>query len=471
MPPRRPNARWPSALLLLAAAALVGWLGREHGLRFVDIVSFSRRARELSAGRPASDGLYPLGYPAMLAIGHAFGAPVLLTARALSLVAAVLLVGLAGRRLGFAAAIWILAQPVLLTWGATEGTDLLAASLSIGAVLLADRPVLAGICLGLAIDVRWTSAAWIPALWIVTAPRERLVAISAMTVGTLPHWMACAWSGHLVFPDQGMNLAMAAGPGAPPQAAGTWAALTRIPSGLLRTTPIVLPDLATRASAALLPLAAVFAAGRGDAEGARDRRLALALFVGGVLHTLALAAVFANPRLAVPATLAALFGVAVAIRRLGRFGTSLRTLASGGLLGAAAAVFWFGLPGLRAPTPDERMAGELASAFAEAKSPLPPGQVLANNPVAYTEADGWLVPSVNLGGLYVTPRTTPEELARLADEHGLGVLVLDATRSERDYAGLHALFAAKEPEVGGWTRVSASIWRVWVRPTAASAPR
>lgn len=453
----------------LLTAALIGWVSTGHGLRFVDLVSFSRRARELSAGQAPSDGLYPLGYPAILAIGHALGADVFPWAKLISGLAGLGLVVGVGRRYGAAAALWLLVQAPTLQWASTEGTDLLAAALSLGAILSVKRPLQAGAMLGAACTVRWTSAAWIPALLWATAPGGRTATLLAFVAGTAPHWIACLWCGAWVLPNQDLNLMIAAGPGAPPPGASRfWDTVARIPGGLGRALPHALPDLPSRVGVALLAVAALLPT-RDDAE-RTNRRTAAALLLGAALHLVALAAVFANPRLSLPVTLAALLGPAAFVYGLSTKGTWIARIGSVPLVLAAAGVAWGALPTLAAPTKDEVTLTRLREAFVEAGGAPEDEQVMSNSPWAHTESEGWIVPAVHLGGLYVTPRTTPADLAKIADDAGLTTLVLDPARGRRDLAGLRDLFDAKALEVDGWSRRSASSWRIWARLPAAKDP-
>lgn len=448
------------ATLAALAAAVLGWGATRYGLHFVDLVGFSRRGAELAAGLPASDGLYPLGFPSLLALGHAAGLDVLTTARGLSVLFGVVLVALTGARLAPAAGLWLLVQSPLLSWATTEGTDLPATGLALGAVLTAAHPRVAGLLLGGALCLRWTAGAWVPAVLFAAEPGTRRTLAAFVIAGTAPHWLACAWCGTLVLPNQDMNLAMAAGPGAPPAAAGTLAALHRIPAGLGRALPQVLPNLVSHAGAALLALACVLPGV--DRQARADRRLALALFIGGSLHTLALAAVFANPRLALPATLAAAMGLPVFLARLRPWGAPVVTMAGALCLVAAGWTGWRTLPALATPAPEVELVAALQSALALGDTPIV-GPVMTNSALAHTEFDGWLQPGIQLGGLYVTPRTTPADLAAVADARGLTVLVLDPTRHRREHPGLAALYDARLTSVDGWRRRATGRWRVWER--------
>lgn len=454
----------------LVAAALVAWVSAGHSLRFVDLVSFSRRARELAAGRAPSDGLYPLGYPALLAAGHAVGVAVFPMAKLLAGLAGLGLALGVGRRYGAPAALWLLVQVPFLQWASTEGTDLLAAALSLGAILCVGRPILAGVLLGAACTVRWTAAAWIPALWLAAPAGQRVATLLAVAAGTLPHWLACAWCGAWVLPNQDLNLMIAAGPGAPPPGGSRLLdTLSRIPAGLGRALPHALPDLPSRVGAALLALS-IFLPARDDA-GRNNRRTAAALALGASLHLVALAAVFANPRLALPVSLAVLLGPGAFVCALAPMGRRLAGAGGVLLLSGAAVVAWSALPALRAPAKEEVTLTRLEEAFVEAGGMPEDEPVMSNSPWAHTATNGWIVPAVHLGGLYVTPRTTPANLAKIADDAGLTTLVLDPARGRRDLAGLRDLFDAKAPEVDGWARRSASSWRIWVRSPAAEPPQ
>jgi hypothetical protein len=75
------------------------------------------------------------------------------------------------------------------------------------------------------------------------------------------------------------------------------------------------------------------------------------------------------------------------------------------------------------------------------------------------------VPAVQLGGLRVTPRTTPAALGRIADAAGLRVLVLDPVRA-RGQAGLTPLVKGDATEVDGWRRCADRPLRIWTRAPA-----
>lgn len=470
----KPSSRRTDFLVLLGVgaltAALLAWVSAAHELRFVDLVSFSRRARELSEGRAPNDGLYPLGYPALLALGHALGVSIFPWAKVVSGLAGLGLVLGVGRRYGAPAALWLLVQVPFLQWASTEGTDLLAAALSLGAILSARRPILAGALLGAACTVRWTAAAWLPALWLAVPPGRRTEAMVATLAGTLPHWLACAWAGAWVLPNQDLNLMIAAGPAGPGPGGGGWLdTLARIPPGLGRALPHALPDLPSRVGAASL-VASLLLRVRDEAD-RENRRAAGALLIGAALHFLLLAAVFANPRLALPLTLVALLGPGVLLSALARRGRRLAGAGAVVLVTAAALVAWSTLPTQRSPTNEEASLTRLEEAFAEAGGAPAGAPIMSNSPWAHTEADGWIVPAANLGGLRVTPRTTPADLAKIADDAGLTTLALDPARGRRDLAGLRELFEARSTDVAGWTCRSASSWRIWVRvPAAEAAP-
>ncbi len=458
----RPAALAPLLAAAIAAAALA-WAASLHGLHFVDLVGFSRRARDLAEGRPASDGLYPLGLPGWLALAHTAGVALLPAARALSVAAGALLCGLLGRRLGLAAALWLLAQAPFLSWGSTEGTDMPAAALCLAAVLLAERPRLAGLCLGLAMSLRWTAAAWLLPLALALEPGARWRALPFLALGFAPHLVGCLWSGAFVLPDQSLNLAIAAGPGAPPPS-GPADLLGRVPRGLVQAASFLLPDVASRVGAGLGVLAAALPA-RSPA-GRPVRRLAAALLLGGVLHAMGLAAVFANPRLALPATLVALLGFGLAAVRVVAERAAWRPAVSGVLVALAAASAWRSLPALREPPAGAAFVEALAEALAGCPEPNAP--TLANNALVHTAVAGWLVPAVQLGGLRVTPRTTPLALGRMADDAGLRVLVLDPVRT-RGQPGLAPLSQGEATEVDGWRRCADRPLRIWTRADPSPA--
>ncbi|MBK7761529.1 MAG: hypothetical protein IPI35_35040 [Deltaproteobacteria bacterium] len=128
------------------------------------------------------------------------------------------------RWLGVGAALWALATPMVLEFGAVEGTDMPAAALSLAALATAARrPALSGAFLGAAILCRYTALAAAPvALWLTPA-RGRLLLTLTLTLA--PHWGVALWQGRSPLPDQSMNMAIGAGgPGQAPSAVEAFSA-------------------------------------------------------------------------------------------------------------------------------------------------------------------------------------------------------------------------------------------------------
>ena len=69
----------------------------------VDFISFSSRAWRLTRGEDLFHGLYPVGYPALLAVGHGLLGDVLVAGKVISTIAAIGVVLATARWLGAAA--------------------------------------------------------------------------------------------------------------------------------------------------------------------------------------------------------------------------------------------------------------------------------------------------------------------------------------------------------------------------------
>ncbi len=389
---------------LCLAAGLLGWLASRYpGVRFVDIISFGGRANGLASGQPLVDGLYPHGYPALLAAGHALTGDMLLFGKALSVLAAVLLVAAVATRLGPLASLFMLAQVPVLLWGSTEGTDMLAASLALTG-LLSRRALLAGTCVGLALATRWTAAAWVlPALWLAESRPRFLLGLA---LGFAPHPVLAATLGGGWLPDQGLNVAIAGG-------GSIW---SRLPGGLRLAGSALLAD----------PFAIL--GGLGLLLALRQR-LARALALGVVLHAIGLAAVFANPRLALPATLALILGLPVLLGawKHGPVATVLVALVAAGL-----AVF----------TPRQADDEAARAARVAALVPRVEGELCSNTPWAYSRREGWVLPARQLSSL-----GPPHLLVSASLTGACGSVLLDAARG-RGFRGLRPMFDGDE--VSGW---------------------
>lgn len=443
--PSGASARVAVATGLVAAVALGVLAARHPEVRFVDVLGFAARARRLWEGAEPGvrtldggdwvNGLYPVGYPLVLLAGRLAGLDVLGWAKALSVLAGAGLVAGVSRSLGVGAGVFLLGQLGMLTAGATEGTDLPAAALTLGAVLVAARvgesarpdrtAVVAGALLGLACLTRYTAVAAVPVV-LGLGWRGARGLVPALLLTTAPHWAVALWTGASPWPDQSQNLAIAAGH---PTALWSVDTLARWPTGFGRAL----------LAAGDLP-AAVGAAGLVVGVARRDRR-AVALLGLALAHLALLGVAFANPRLTLPATLAAALGAAWLV--------PTRWLA---LAGVAVGLWRLG-PALAEEGPGARVAAPAAAAGAV------DGPCLATSPWFHQRRDGWLVPSIQLSGL-AGPGLDPPALRALAQAHGAGCVALDTARTRPAFPRLDPLLGAGPVE--GFTLVDRSPgWRVW----------
>lgn len=388
---------------------------RHPGLRFVDFISFAGRARGLLQGRDLVHPLYPVGYPAALVGARWIAGDVLLAGKALAVVAGAGAVAVTARWIGAGAAAWLLAQAVILEWGATEGTDLGAAAFGLAAVLAAAdrRPALAGALAGLGCLVRYTGVAAVPVAMVLAG--RPAVFLSAFAVATAPHWALALALGRPVLPDQGFNLAIAH---ARPVGLLSWDTLRRWPFGLVQAGVVSFSH------------PAVIAGGVGLLAGAwrRDRR-AFALLGFALTHVGLLALAFSNPRLALPATLCAALGAAwllpsrwLALPALALGAWNLRSAAEVGT--------------------EERALAEIVAATAELQGPF-----LASSPWFHQHRDGWIEASVPLREAAPNPRALdPAALARFARDRGFATVVVEGGRIHATYPGLAPLLRTPPPD-------------------------
>ena len=421
------TSRRQSLVAGLATAVLLAGLAALHpGLRFVDMISFSTRAEALQHGARLVDGLYPVGYPALLLVVRWVVGDVLIAGKLLSVLAGAGLVAGATRWLGWRAGVWLAAQAGVLIWGATEGTDLLAASCMLAAVALAPRSPVAGVLLGLACLTRYTAVAALPILLLLTPDRGRF--LLALVATTSPHWALALVTGVSPLPTQDLNASIGAGHAS---TLWSWDTLQRWPIGVARAAQAAFVDVPTWLG--LL--------GLGVGLWQRDRRaLGLAGLAAGVLLLIGLG--FANPRLVLPATLAIAAG---AIWIPGRW-----TLVPAAAVAAALAY---------TPATDADPSAELVADAVTATASLE-GPLLANSPWFHQRQDGWLVPGVQLTTLVRDPGTlTPSGLAELARAQGFRYIVLDLVRTRRSFPLLAPLLAVPVPD--GWELVDKPRgWRI-----------
>ena len=436
-PPSEPSqdrreARWTAAIAVVAVAAL-GTLAALHpGLRFVDFIGFSGRAHMLLEGRDLVHPLYPVGYPAVLLATRWLTGDVLVAGKVLAVLAGAGAALAVARLLGPWAALWLLAQGALLEWGATEGTDMAAVSLALGALAAAHhkRPVLSGALAGAACLVRYTAVAVVPVALLLAGQPLRFLA--ALLLSTAPHWGLALALGRSPFPEQSYNLAIAAG-----RPAALWSldTLQRWPRGLRQAVMAAASGWPSRVAAAGL----LWAAWR------RDRRAWALLGLAG-LHCAVLGLAFANPRLALPATLALSLGAAWL---LPRWWLAVPALALGAWNVWQAAT----------PSPSEIRLDEVVAATADL-----PGPFLSSSPWFYQQRDGWIIASVPLREAGTDPRSlSPAALLRFARDHGFRYVAVEPGRVQVTYPGLTPLLRQPVPE--GYTLATkTSTWRVYEIP-------
>jgi hypothetical protein len=415
----------PGALLVLGGLAAL-----HPGLRFVDMIPFSVRAEALLRGERLVDGLYPVGYPALLLVGRAVTGDVLVAGKVLSVLAGAGLVAGVARWLGWQAAVWLLAQTAVLLWGATEGTDLLAAALMIGAVALAPRTPWAGVLAGAACLVRYTGIAALPAV-LLLSPRRGLT-FAAFVAATAPHWAVALATGVSPLPSQDLNASIGAG-----YATRLWSTdtLARWPVGAWRAATAAFVDLPT-----WLGLV-----GLGFGLWRRDAR-AVGLATLALVHLLLIGLGFANPRLVLPATLAVALGAAWIPGRW-----SLLPAAA-----VSAALAW-------GPATASEPSASSADLAADATVDLE-GPIVATSPWFHQRRAGWLVPAVQLATLVPEPgRLSPASLADLARVQGFRHVALEIVRTHRSAPGLDPLL--RDPPPAGWRLVAQPTgWRVLAPP-------
>ncbi|MCB9763493.1 MAG: hypothetical protein H6739_27245 [Alphaproteobacteria bacterium] len=425
-----------AATLALAAIALTALAWAHPGLRLVDFISFSARARRLTEGADLVHPLYPVGYPAALVAVKALVGDALVAGKVISVAAAVGAVGAAARWLGPAAGVWLLGQLALLRWGSTEGTDMAAASLALMSMASASsrRPGLSGALVGAACMMRYTALAAVPVAALLAGRPWRFFGVFALC--TAPHWALALATGAPLLPDQTGNLAIAAGE---PTALWSWETLGRWPGGFGRALAVSLEDWPTRIAAAGLVVGLV----------RRDRR-AVGLVAFGLAHAALIGLAFANPRLMLPSALCWALGAT--------------WLAPRPWLLAAAGLA-VGAHSLRADwplRPDEAQLSAVVDRCATLEGPF-----LTSSPWFFHRRDGWLEPGGLLRRVPGPPhRLDPPTLARFAREHGVRHVVLDPGRVRATWPALAPLLmGAAVQDTGGLTHVDGVAgWQVWAAP-------
>ena len=403
---------------------MLGVLASEQpGLRFVDFIPFSVRARTLfSSSAVWVHPLYPVGYPALLRLGHALTGDVLLAGKALSVLGGALAVGAMGRWVSPWVGLWLLAQPALLQWGATEGTDTLAAAFCISALAAArTSPVAAGVLLGAGCLTRYTAVTAAPVvLWLSGARLSTLLAFGASTA---PHWAVALWTGASLLPDQSENIAIGGHTGS----MLSWPFLAQLPGRLWMSAFAAVHHPAT--AVGLLGL--LVGAWR------RDRR-AGALLLAAFLHVAAVSLAFSNDRLVLPATLMMAGGLHWLLPR-------------GWLaLPAAAVSLWLALPAVRTPSPTVAQLTAVVSSVEGLEGPF-----LTTSPWFYSVDDGWVTAGILVRRIPGDPRRlTPEAARAWAAGAGVKHFAVAVGRVRRSYPGLAPLLGRRIPE--GYRKVGRS---------------
>ncbi|MEL6343832.1 MAG: hypothetical protein AAFV53_11915 [Myxococcota bacterium] len=405
--------------LLIAAIALVtlGAVAAAHpDLRFVDFIGFSERARRIFDGSgELLHPLYPVGYPLLILAGRLVVGDVVVFGKMLSAAAGAGAVFAASRWLSPWAGVWLLGQAALLTWGATEGTDLLAATFVLGAMTVAEkRPGWAGALLGAACMTRYTALTAVPVVMILgRAGLRPLLAMFMLT--TAPHWGNALVTWRSPLPDQSENLAIGGHPG------GLFSihSLVRLPGGL-RFSFVA----ATWAWTTRIGVIGIFV---GMVR--KDPR-AFALAAAAVLHMAAVGLAFSNPRLVLPATLFLSLGVFWLMPRWWM-------LLPAGLLSLGMEI----RPALQPDITESSLA-----AITE-KTDGMAGPFVTSSPWFHQRQDGWVVSGVlirRMGG--DTRWATPDELRTWAIAWQIPYAALDVGRVRHSYPGLAPLLGRDLPE-------------------------
>ena len=435
---QRHRAGWTA----LVAAALLVWIAAAHpSLRMVDFIGFATRARQLPGGHDLVNPLYPVGYPALLVLAQGLVGDVLIAGKVLSVLAGAGAVWAVSRWLSPWAGLWLLSSAAMLQWGATEGTDMVAAALTLGGLLAArQRPGLAGALLGAACLARYTAIAALPVALIFARRRGVLAGLFALC--TAPHWATALLTGAAILPDQSSNLAIG-GQRAPLLSHHT---LQRIPHGLGRAVLAVI-DGRGEGAAAPPRLAemnpAMLLGGLGLLVGLvrRDWR-AGALLLLAVLHLAGVGMVFVNPRLVLPASLCLLLGATWVVP--GRL-----------LVVAALAGAMVNLPAAGEPSVVSSSLLQITAQCDELEGPI-----LSSSPWFHQRKDGWLEAGILLRRLGDARRLDPALVHSRALSWGVPYLALDIGRVRASYPGLSLLARGKSVE--GFVEVAKSPgWRVY----------
>lgn len=394
-----PPATVIAAVVALAALGLA-LLGAEWpGVRHVDFVQFSGRARALAQGERLFDGLYPAGYPAALLVLALACRDALVAGKVMSVLAGAGLTGAVARWLGVPAALWLAVQVAFQQWATTEGTDLPAAALSLAAVLTAAdrRPILCGVLCGLGCMARYTGAAAVPVVLALSRDRRTVLALAAVVA---PHFLGAAIEGQWPWPRQELNLAIgaaAAGPGQGP--------IANYVETAWRGFGLCFPDWASRiAVVGFLPALAT-----------KDRR-AIGLLGFAVAHVLLVSIAFTNPRVIMPAHLALVLG-----------GAWLVPQGLGFVAVQVVCVAVFGVRNVQAQLSREERPDPTIG-FGE---PLPEGKWASNNARFYSREGPWLVPAAQLDGLGLPAGAPVETIHRALVRERFDYVAIDSASNRQ----------------------------------------
>ena len=424
---RRSSGRRSARRVALLSGFLLAAVAVAHPeLRLVDFIPFSVRARHLPGGNDLINPLYPSGYPALLLVAQRMVGDVLIAGKLLSVLAGMGLTYVAVWWISPWVGLWLISSAAMLQWGATEGTDLMAASLSIGGLLaVRARPGLAGALLGAACMTRYTAIAALPVALLFG--RGRLSLLAAFAVVTVPHWGVALATGSSVLPDQTANFAI----GGQREPLLSMHTLQRIPHGLGRAVITVLQDAMVQIGAWGL----FFGILKGD-------RRAMMLAGLALLHLTGVGMAFVNARLVLPASLCLLLGAAWLIP--GRL-----------LIPAAVVGLWFNLQPARSPSVVESSLSKVTAQCNELEGPM-----LTSSPWFHQRKDGWLESGILLRRLGDSRRLDPARLRSVALAWEVSYLALDIGRVRASYPGLAALASGSAPE--GFEVVAKSPgWRIY----------
>lgn len=390
----RAESRWMDWAVAAVALAVLGWLAaRVPHVRFVDFMGFSARAQGLRAGEAWMHPLYPVGYPLLLSGLQAVFGDVLIAGRAISVAAGVGLSVALSRWTSPWLALIVLVQVPVLTYGATEGTDMLAAALAISAVLAAvhRKPWLAGALLGGACMSRYTGLAAAPVvIWL--AGWRSLVGFAVLSA---PHWIGAAVLGVSPWPDQSLNMQIGQGHGPPlGPVEGFFVGLLQVMHHLKHWPALV----------------GVVGLIVGVAR--RDRR-ALWLLVYGLAHCAGLALAFANPRLALPV---------LAVMACGWYWLLPRRW----LVLALPVLLWWGWPRSQELPQDAVLVAQAKDAAEGIAGPF-----ASSTAWFYSREGGWLVSPWMIWEAGEPGRLTPELLHAWCTRVGIQAVLLDRARTRR----------------------------------------